>query len=134
MEQLVQLFKALSDKNRVRILKMLEARPLCVCEITEILGLAASTTSKHLHILTDAGLSFEQKDGKWVNYHLNRAAQQQYIKQLLPLMREWINDDPVVDQDRRNMQTTDRVDLRRPVRKNNSITRKVNTHELEKSI
>ncbi|MDZ7723401.1 MAG: metalloregulator ArsR/SmtB family transcription factor [candidate division KSB1 bacterium] len=134
MEQLVQLFKALSDKNRVRILKMLEARPLCVCEITEILGLAASTTSKHLHILTDAGLSFEQKDGKWVNYHLNRAAQQQYIKQLLPLMREWINDDPVVDQDRRNMQTTDRVDLCRPVRKNNSITRKVNTHELEKSI
>lgn len=134
MEQLIQLFKALSDKNRVRILKMLEERPLCVCEITEILGLAASTTSKHLHILTDAGLIFEQKDGKWVNYHLNRAAQQQYLKQLLPLMQEWLDDDPGVQQDRKKMQTTDRIELCRPGQKNNSIKRKMNSHELEQRI
>ena len=48
MKQSVTLFKALADKNRIRILKMLEKKSLCVCEITAILGLAVSTTSKHL--------------------------------------------------------------------------------------
>jgi len=53
VRDLSRVFKALSDMNRVRILKMLEIRPLCVCEITEVLQLATSTVSKHLSILRD---------------------------------------------------------------------------------
>ena len=37
MRDHVKIFKALSDKNRLRILKMLEVKPLCVCEITAVL-------------------------------------------------------------------------------------------------
>ena len=71
MRELVKVFKALSDSNRIRILKMLEVRPLCVCEITNVLQLAASTVSKHLSILRDVDLIDDEKDGKWVNYYLN---------------------------------------------------------------
>ena len=48
MRDLVKTFKALSDANRIRILKMLEIRELCVCEITEVLQLATSTVSMPL--------------------------------------------------------------------------------------
>ena len=68
MEILVKRFKALSDPNRIRILKMLEVRHMCVCEITSVLGLATSTVSKHLSILRDAGFIVDKKNGKWVEY------------------------------------------------------------------
>ncbi|MBN2103259.1 winged helix-turn-helix transcriptional regulator [bacterium] len=56
MKEPIIVLKALSDKNRIRILKMLEKKSLCVCEITAILGLAVSTISKHLSILKEANL------------------------------------------------------------------------------
>ena len=71
MRELVKQFKALSDPNRVRIIKMLEVKPLCVCEIREILDLANSTISKHLTLLREAGFILDEKSGKWVNYRLN---------------------------------------------------------------
>ena len=64
MNPLIKIFKALSDTNRVRILKMLEIRPLCVCEITAVLGLAMSTVSKHLSIMREADLIFDKKENK----------------------------------------------------------------------
>jgi len=66
MRHLIKTFKAVSDPNRIRILKMLEVRELCVCEITEILNLAASTVSKHLSLLRDAEFILDRKEGKWV--------------------------------------------------------------------
>ena len=66
-----RIFKALSDPNRLRILKMLQIRSLCVCEITEVLQLATSTVSKHLSILKDTDFIIEEKNGKWVNYLIN---------------------------------------------------------------
>ena len=79
MRSLIKIFKALSDQNRIRILKMLQIRSLCVCEITEVLNLATSTVSKHLSILRDADLIFDEKDGKWVNYHLNMSETEKSI-------------------------------------------------------
>ena len=46
IEEKTKLFKSLSDPNRLRILKMLQVKPLCVCEITDVLQLATSTVSK----------------------------------------------------------------------------------------
>jgi ArsR family transcriptional regulator len=66
----LKIFKALSDSNRLRIYKILSVKELCVCEITDILGLAISTISSHLKIMKEAGLIEELKDGKWVNYRL----------------------------------------------------------------
>ena len=63
----LNLVRALGDESRVRILMALRHRPLCVCEITTLLGLAASTTSKHLFLLRQARLI---KKGRWVYYRL----------------------------------------------------------------
>ncbi|MFC1568672.1 ArsR/SmtB family transcription factor [bacterium] len=111
MNKALIIFKALSDKNRIRILKMLEQKPLCVCEMTHILGLAASTTSKHLSILKDAQLIFEQKENKWVNYHLNNATQNTFIKETLLLIKSWLNDDEMIQMDRVKADKVNRIDI-----------------------
>ncbi|MFO7524521.1 MAG: metalloregulator ArsR/SmtB family transcription factor, partial [Ignavibacteriaceae bacterium] len=62
IEEKTKFFKTLSDPNRLRILKMLQIKPLCVCEITDVLQLATSTVSKHLSILKETGFIIEEKD------------------------------------------------------------------------
>ena len=69
---LEKIFKALSDKNRLRIVNMLAAKSLCVCEINAVLPLSQSTVSGHLRVLKEAGLVADTKDGLWVEYRLNR--------------------------------------------------------------
>lgn len=108
MKSLVKIFKALSDESRLRIIKMLQVRPLCVCEITDILGLAPSTVSKHLSILRDAGLITDDKQGKWVNYALNNPTGETYLKELLPLMKKWLESDQMVNQDAKRVAVIDR--------------------------
>ena len=90
MRKLLKIFKALSDSNRLRIVKMLQIRTLCVCEITEILQLSNSTVSRHLSILRDAELILHEKVGKWVNYRLNDVADECYVAEVLPLLAKWL--------------------------------------------
>jgi ArsR family transcriptional regulator len=71
--ELAGLLKALADESRLRVLWMVEERPLCVCEIQAVLGLAQSTVSRHLQILEDAGFLLSERDGMWKNYRLNPA-------------------------------------------------------------
>ncbi|MDZ7860356.1 MAG: metalloregulator ArsR/SmtB family transcription factor [Candidatus Krumholzibacteriota bacterium] len=111
MNTLIPVFKALSDKNRVRILKILQVKPLCVCEITEVLGLAISTTSKHLSILKEANLIFEQREHKWINYYINQKTQKEYAKEILGLLREWVNDDSIIHNDLVKASKVSRNDL-----------------------
>jgi len=61
-------FKALGDKTRMRMLYLLKARELCVCEIMTALHLTQPTASHHLNILENAGVIKERKDGRWVYY------------------------------------------------------------------
>ena len=76
MKDFVRVMKALSDPNRVAIVKMLESKVMCVCEIVAALELAQPTVSKHLKVLEDAGLVASRKEGVWVNYHLSDGGQQ----------------------------------------------------------
>jgi DNA-binding transcriptional ArsR family regulator len=66
----IDAVKALAHPGRLRILAMLRGGDLCVCQITAVLELAASTVSSHLSDLRRAGLVAERKSGKWVHYHL----------------------------------------------------------------
>lgn len=109
MRELVKIFKALSDESRLRILKMLEKRPLCVCEITEILGLATSTVSKHLSILRDANFIQDNKDGKWVNYQLSVGKEHVLTEELLPILLEWLGKENKVLGDCQKVERVDRV-------------------------
>src|SRR5512140_1846421 len=66
MREFMAVAKALSDENRVRMLLALRGGEMCVCQITELFGLAVSTTSKHLSILYQAGLVDSRKVGRWI--------------------------------------------------------------------
>lgn len=89
--EIAKIFKALSDPNRLRILNILRQRKLCVCEITEILGLATSTVSKHLSILQNAGFIKREKDGKWVNYYINPRPLDRKTAAFISAMEFWID-------------------------------------------
>jgi ArsR family transcriptional regulator len=89
----LKVMKALADGNRVRIIKMLQVRELCVCELRAALGLAQPSVSKHLRILEEAGLVERRKDGPWVNYRLPDAADSIYAGQMQAILRDWLNDD-----------------------------------------
>jgi ArsR family transcriptional regulator len=94
MKEFIRVMKALSDPNRVKMIKLLQRRVLCVCEIKEALGLAQSTASKHLKILEDAGLIVSVKDGLWVNYQLTDGLTNPYVANLTGNLRFWMEDDP----------------------------------------
>jgi ArsR family transcriptional regulator len=108
MRNVIKIFKALSDPNRLRIVKMLEKKPLCVCEITKILNLATSTVSKHLYLLREADLIIDEKEGKWVNYKLNYGSGQNYAREMLKLLSTWLPDDTVINKDQVKVRTIDR--------------------------
>jgi ArsR family transcriptional regulator len=106
-----KIFKALSDLNRLRILKMLQARSLCVCEIREILQLATSTVSKHLSILKEESFIIEQKEGKWANYLINPKPSDQRVSSILSMLDFWINDDKLIIEDKKKIKRIDRNEI-----------------------
>ena len=85
--------KALSDPNRVRVLKILERGELCVCEIQNLLGLAQSTVSKHMKLLEDAGLVERNRQGTWIIYSLAEDSDSPYALPMLDQLRHWLDDD-----------------------------------------
>ncbi len=96
MKEFVKVAKALSEPNRVKILKLLQHRAMYVCEIQELLGIAQPTVSSHLKWLTDAGLVVYQKDGLWVSYSLADGSSTPYAASLLGHLRHWLEDSPEV--------------------------------------
>ncbi|MDQ3859277.1 MAG: metalloregulator ArsR/SmtB family transcription factor [Actinomycetota bacterium] len=71
-----ELFKALADPARVRIVNLLAstAEPVCACNLNEPVGLAQPTVSHHLKKLVDAGLLEREQRGKWAYFSLKRDA------------------------------------------------------------
>ena len=93
MKKFILVMKALSDPNRVRVVKLLQMGELCVCEIKEVLGLAQSTVSKHLKILEDAGLVEKKRQGTWMIYSLVDGADSIYAATMLIKLGGWLDDD-----------------------------------------
>ena len=71
-----ELFKALGDPARVRVVNVLATsrEPVCVCNLIEPLGLSQPTVSHHLKKLLDAGLVEREQRGKWAYFSLKRDA------------------------------------------------------------
>ena len=96
MKPFLKVMKALSDPNRVKIIKLLQQKMMCVCELRGALRIAQPTVSKHLKILEDAGLVDFQKDGLWVNYFLADGQSSPYAASLLGNLKHWLEDDPEI--------------------------------------
>jgi len=93
MKKLMRVLKACADPNRMRVLKLLQARELCVCEITEALGIAQPSVSRHMRILEDADLVEQRKEGTWVNYRVNPNPANPYAQDILERLPGWLSDD-----------------------------------------
>lgn len=96
MKDFIKVMKAVSDPNRVKILKMLQRKMMCVCEIQEALKISQPSVSKHMKILEEAGLVLSKKDGMWVNYYLSDGKDSPYVSTMLGNLKKWLEDDPEI--------------------------------------
>ena len=96
MKEFIKVMKAVSDPTRVKILKMLQRRVMCVCEVQAALRIAQSTASKHLKILEDAGLITSFRDGTWMNFSLADGVQSPYAASLIGNVKHWLEGEPEI--------------------------------------
>lgn len=96
LARLVQVHKAIGHPVRLRLLAILRSGPLCVCQMTVVVKLAASTVSEHLSELRNVGLLSERKEGRWVEYRLSDSAGRDGI---LDAVWPWLEDDREVKAD-----------------------------------
>ena len=71
LKQQSKIFKALSDTSRLKILKLLSKRKMCVCEVMVALDMTQPVASHHLGILENAGLVEYERSGKWIFYNIS---------------------------------------------------------------
>lgn len=95
MQDILNIFKALSDQTRLRVLKLLEHGELCVCDIFSALDMVQPKVSFHLSVLKEAGLITDRKEGRWVHYRIDDS---DLLRRFLLLTAfERISDDDVKD-------------------------------------
>ena len=103
MRSTLRVTKGLADLQRTRILMLLQAGELCVCQIVEVLGLAPSTVSKHLSILTTAGLVYSRKVGRWAYYRLPDGAADARVRHALKWLAEALKADETIQRDTKTL-------------------------------
>ncbi|MHA1655264.1 MAG: ArsR/SmtB family transcription factor [Candidatus Heimdallarchaeota archaeon] len=109
MKNLDVTFKALADINRVRILKLLERRKMCVCELAFVLDVSQPAVSKQLKKIVNAGFIDSEQDGFWTNYFISPKSD--YAKKLLKLLSIWLNDESVIREDLKKVKKANREKL-----------------------
>jgi DNA-binding transcriptional ArsR family regulator len=102
MQPILAITKALADPSRLRVLAALRGRELCACQITEVLGLAQSTMSKHFALLKHAGLVDSRKEGRWVYFALPEKPTHT-VRGVLKWLHRSLESDPNVAEDARNL-------------------------------
>jgi len=108
LKNIEKIIKALADKNRLRIVYLLnEKQDLCVCEITDIIGLSQPTISSHLRLLENAGLIESDKDGLWVNYNINSQADL-FCRKLVEMIGKDLKKDEQAISDVKKLKAIDR--------------------------
>lgn len=103
MREFLTITKALADATRIRTLLALREGELCVCQITELFGLAPSTVSKHLSLLFQAGLVKSRKDGRWIFYELPGKAAPVEVREALDWVQKSLAGRPEILADRKQL-------------------------------
>lgn len=111
MRELMLVLKAVADKNRMRILKMLEKKNMCVCELAAVLGIKQPSVSKHLGILKNAGLIQDVRSGQWIEYSPCHIRINEYSPVVQASVKKWLNDDPLIVSDREKALTLCRHEI-----------------------
>ena len=109
MKKLANIIKALSDETRLRVIKLLEERELCVCELIQVLDMSQPRISRHLSVLRNAGLVDDRREGKWVYYSLCNRTDNEEVKTILKTMSKLANEDSAVKQDKKKLKKAVRL-------------------------
>lgn len=98
MNQSLEILKALSDRNRLRVAAaLMNQEELCACHIIELLQVTGATASRHMDVLLRAGLVQSRKAGRWVHYKLNREA----AAPIFQWLENELQNDPGIKADRK---------------------------------
>ena len=111
MRDLVKSFKALSDPIRIKIIKLLEKKRMCVCELTQVFNVGQSNVSHHLKVLKEAGLVKDMKNGLWIDYELSRGEYNKYSPEVLKMIAKVLNDNSEILGDIKISAKVDREDI-----------------------
>ena len=87
--KIANIFKALGDENRIRILKLLQSGEKCACKLLEELNISQPTLSHHMKILGDAEIVIGRKEGKWMHYSIYCEG----VQKLRVLLQELLSSD-----------------------------------------
>jgi ArsR family transcriptional regulator, arsenate/arsenite/antimonite-responsive transcriptional repressor len=96
------MFRAFSDRTRLRILHLLLPGELCVCHIVDVLELPQPKISRHLAYLRRTGLVLVRKDGLW-NYYRLAPARRPFHQKLLECLESCFRDVPELAEDGRRL-------------------------------
>ena len=110
MREFMAITKALADPNRVRVVLALRGGELCVCQISELFGLAPSTISKHLSVLHHARLIESRKTQRWVYYRLPGREARVVVREAIDWVQRALGAAPEAVEDRRKLKRILRVD------------------------
>ncbi len=92
------MFRAFSDRTRLRILNLLRSGELCVCDLIRVIGSPQPTISRHLAYLRKAGLVTSRKEGLWMYYEL-APAKNAFHKKLMECLGCCFNEVPELAKD-----------------------------------
>jgi ArsR family transcriptional regulator, arsenate/arsenite/antimonite-responsive transcriptional repressor len=97
-----RLFKTLSDPTRLRLLNLLAAGEVCVCDLHGTLGLDQPKVSRHLARMRRAGLVDVKRDGKWMHYRLAKPGDP-LVRNVLAGLRAWMRQHPGLNAERERL-------------------------------
>ena len=109
LESTEKLFKIFADKNRLRILKLLEQRKMCVCELAEILGVTQPSISRHLKKMKESGLIGDEQDGFWTNYFLIKGTKEK--ESVMCCIQSLLKGDKIIQDDLKQLKKVDRTKI-----------------------
>ena len=70
-KRIAEMFKALCDENRIKILKQLRSGEKCACHLNDEIHVTQPTMSHHMKVLCDSGIVVGRKEGKWMHYSIS---------------------------------------------------------------
>lgn len=96
---LEQMFRALADRTRLRLLNLMDGQEICVCYLVEITGEGQPKISRHLAYLRRAGIVAARREGKWMHYRIT-APREHAAKQVLDAALATLREDKTMQADR----------------------------------
>lgn len=102
LNEMENLFLALTDKTRLRLLNLMREDEVCVCFFTEVLGESQPKVSRHLSYLRGAGIVAARRDGKWIHYRI-APPEDSFVAQILRDTLAWLASQTEMQNDYRRL-------------------------------